>query len=129
MAADSLGIRVERTRYLCIIFGGLIAAVAGAYLTMVQFNAYYAGMTAGRGWIAIAIVIFGRWRPSLIFVGASLFGLLDSFQLRLQAMGFAIPTQFILMTPYLVTLIALIVVGRKAYAPAALGTPYTKTGK
>ncbi|WP_309493774.1 ABC transporter permease [Candidatus Hecatella orcuttiae] len=125
-AADTVGIRVERVRYLCTIFGGLMAGIAGAYLTLVVFNSFFGGMTAGRGWIAIAVVIFGRWTPSWVFGGALFFGLVDSFQLRLQASGIPISPQFSLMIPYLFTLIALIIVGRKRYAPAALCIPYRR---
>lgn len=125
-AADSVGIRVYRVRYLCTIFGGLMAGMAGAYLVLAQINSFFSGMTAGRGWIAIAVVIFGRWRPSWIFAGGLLFGLLESFQLRLQALGVPLPHQFSLMLPYLFTLIALVVVARRGHAPAALGIPYTR---
>lgn len=125
-ASDSVGIRVERARYLCTIFGGLMAGMAGAYLTLAHFNSFFSGMTAGRGWIAIAVVIFGRWRPSWVLAGGLLFGLLDSLQLRLQALGVPLPHQFSLMLPYLFTLIALVVVARRGHAPAALGIPYTR---
>ncbi len=129
LAADTAGVKVQRTRYFTTVFGGLMAGVAGVCLTSVNFNSFFSGMTAGRGWIAIAVVIFARWRPSWVLVGAMLFGFLDAFQLRLQAMGFPIPKQLILMTPYLLTLIALVIVSRRAYAPAALGTPYVKGEK
>lgn len=125
-AADSVGIRVYRVRYLCTIFGGLMAGMAGAYLTLAHFNSFFSGMTAGRGWIAIAVVIFGRWRPSWVLAGGLFFGLLDSLQLRLQALGVPLPHQFSLMFPYLLTLIALVVVARRGQAPAALGIPYTR---
>ncbi len=129
LASDTVGIKVERTRYLCTIFGGLMAGMAGSCLSSVNFNSFFSGMTAGRGWIAIAVVIFGRWRPSWVLVGAMLFGFLDSFQLRLQASGFPIPKQIILMTPYLLTLVALVLVSRRARAPAALAIPYVKGEK
>ena len=106
-----------------------MAGIGGAVLASVNFNSFFSGMTAGRGWIAIAVVIFGRWNPPLVFAGGFFFGLLNSFQVRLQASGFPIPKQLILMTPYLITLIALLLVARKAYAPAALGTPYVKGEK
>ncbi len=129
LAADSLGVRVERMRYICTIFGGVMAGIGGACLSLVNFNSFFANMTAGRGWIAIAIVIFGRWRPSLVLGGSLLFGVLESTQSRLQAMGIPIPNQFILMTPYLLTLVALVIMGRKSRQPAALGVPYVKGEK
>jgi len=128
-AADSVGINVERVRYLCTIFGGLMSGLAGAYLTLVLFNSFLSGMTAGRGWIAIAVVIFGRWRPPWILVGGLFFGFFDSLQLRFQTLGIPLPPTFFLMFPYIFTLIALIAFGRKRYAPAALCVSYTRGGK
>ena len=129
LAADTVGIKVKRARYLCTIFGGLMAGMAGTVLITVNITSFFSGMTTGRGWIAIAIVIFGRWTPSLVFAGGFLFGFLDSLQVRLQALSFPIPTQIILMTPYIFTLVALLLVARRSSGPAALGTPYEKGGR
>ncbi len=129
LAADTTGIKVERTRYLCTIFGGIMAGIAGACLATVNFNSFISNMTAGRGWIAIVMVIFGRWRPSWVFGGGLLFGFLESLQLRLQALYFPLPRHVILMTPYLFTLVVLVLVSKKARGPAALAIPYKKMEK
>ncbi len=123
---DSLGISVYRPRYLCTIFGGLMAGMAGTYLTLISFNSFFPNMTAGRGWIAIALVIFGHWSPSWVFGGALLYSLFDSFQLRLQSSGIPFPSQFSLMFPYLLTLIVLMLVARRRRRPAALAKPYIR---
>ncbi len=125
-ACDTLGIRVMRLRYLCVIFGGFMAGLGGAFLTLAYFNTFFTKMTAGRGWIALAIVVFSRWRPSWVLVGGLFFGFLDSFQLRLQASGLPIPFQFSLMFPYLLTLIALVVVSRRQVSPAELTKPFIR---
>ena len=126
-AADTAGINVYRIRYLCVIIGAILAGLGGAFLSLVQFHTFLSGMTAGRGFIAIALVIFSRWNPYLALGGALLFGGVDALQMRLQASGlFPLPSQFALMFPYLLTLIILIVVGRKVKGPASLCTPYKR---
>lgn len=125
-AADVAGTNVYRIRYLCLIIAGALAAIGGSWLSLVQSSFFLPGMTYGRGWICIALVIFGYWSPYRILAGALLFGGIDAFQLSLQAVGFKIPYQLYLMTPYIITILALIVVSRRAKYPAALLKPYRR---
>ena len=130
-AAETSGINVELGRYAATLLGAGLAGLGGATLTVVQLGLFREGVTGGRGWIAVALVIFARWRPSLALVGALLFGLADAFQYRIQALSpnrgiGAIPYEFLLMLPYLLTLIALLYRRGHSAAPAALGRPYVK---
>ena len=129
--ADSLGIRVSALRYGCVMFGGAMAGIAGAYLSLAYTTMWIEQMTAGRGWIAIALVIFAGWSPMKAFLGAYLFGGADAMQLRFQAIGTPIPAHFLMMLPYLLTIGILILatresVRRRLGAPAALGIPYAR---
>lgn len=126
MAADTLGISVFRIRYLCVILGGMLAGVGGAYLVLAEIGVFTNQMTAARGWIAVALVIFSKWLPSWAMAGALLFGLANAMQLRFQALGVAFPYQFLLMLPYILTIIALIMSYRRAERPAALTRPYKR---
>jgi len=102
-------------------------AVGGAFLTMSAFNAFFFQMVNGRGWICIALVVFGSWRPGKALLGALLFGLFDAYQLRLQLLASAIvPYQLFLMLPYVLSIIALIAMSRRAAYPRALMVPYRK---
>lgn len=125
-AADTMGINVNRTRYLSLIFGGFLMGVGGAYLSLAHFNMFIFGLVSGRGFISIALVIFGAWNPARCMAGALLFGLIDAFQFRLQTLGFDIPYQIFLIMPYALTIVALIIVARKAATPAALTMPYNR---
>ena len=126
-AADTVGVNVNRVRYLCVIFGGLMAGLGGTVLIMsVPGQTFKEYIIGGRGWIAVALVIFAKWLPYRAFGGALLFGGLDALQLRLQAMGVAIPYRFLLVLPALLTLIILIIVSRKASGPASLCVPYKR---
>ncbi|MFB2532437.1 ABC transporter permease [Paracoccus sp. p4-l81] len=127
-AAHALGYRVIAIRIAALAFGGALAGMGGAYLSLVRVPQWAQGMTAGAGWIALAIVVFAAWRPGGILLGAYLFGGVTVLQLRLQAAGFAIPVQFLAMTPYLVTIIVLVIMSARqkqgSAAPAALGRPF-----
>ncbi len=125
-AADTLGVDVYRIRYMCLMIEGGLAGLAGAYLSLAQLSMFIEGMTLGKGFIAIAIVYFGKWNPYRTFSGALLFGFVDALQKRLQTMGFGIPYQFLLMLPYIITILTLLGVARKAEAPASLGVPYRR---
>ena len=125
-AADTMGVNVNRTRYLSMIFGGFLMGVAGAYLSLAHFNMFIFGLVSGRGFISIALVIFGAWNPARCMLGALLFGMIDALQFRLQTLGFDVPYQFFLIMPYALTIVALIIVARKASTPAALATPYNR---
>lgn len=125
-AADTLGVNVVLIRYGCVIFSGMMAGLGGSFLSLGQFNMFVDNMVAGRGYIAVAAVIFGKYRPGGILVAALLFGVADALQVRLQAMGADIPYQFLLMLPYVVTILALTgLVGRNS-APAASGKAYAR---
>lgn len=125
-AADTVGINVTLIRYGCLAFAGALAAVSGAWLSISHINMFLPGMTAGRGWICIALVIFGNWAPHKILGGALIFGGIDALQLRLQALGFGIPYPLFLMMPYVFTVIALVLVARGVEYPAALLKPYRR---
>jgi simple sugar transport system permease protein len=126
-AADTSGLNVNRIRYTCVILGGALAGFGGSVLSVAQMGLFLENMVAGRGWIAIALVIFSRWRPSLALLGAVLFGMADALQFRLQALGFSVvPYEFLLMLPYVVTILVLVSQSGKGSGPAALGVPYTK---
>ncbi|MGB8621274.1 MAG: ABC transporter permease, partial [Paracoccaceae bacterium] len=125
-AAHALGYKVVRIRLAAITFGGGCAGLGGAYLSLVRVPQWTEGMTAGAGWIALAIVVFASWKPSRVLLGAYLFGGVSVLQLNLQAAGLAIPVQYLSMSPYLITILVLVIMsadrGRAALnAPASLG--------
>jgi len=128
--ADSLGLDVYLIRYVCVLFGGLMAGAAGAYLSLVYTPLWIEGMTAGAGWIVIALTIFAGWSPLRAVLGAYLFGGVFALQFRLQAIGIGTEApQFLLMLPYLTTVAALVLtsietVRRRIGVPGALGLPY-----
>ncbi len=125
-AAHALGYRVRTVRTLALMFGGACAGMGGAYISLVRVPQWSDGMTAGAGWIALAIVVFASWRPWRVLLGAYIFGGVTVLQLRLQAAGIAIPVQILSMAPYLITILVLVIMsarrGRAAIgAPASLG--------
>lgn len=128
-AADTVGVNVNLTRTICLAVGGAFMGVGGAFLTLAHQNMFLMDVIGGRGWVAIAMVIFGNWDPVKGTIGALLFGVLDGLQLRLQGFGLQIPFDIFLMIPYLITIIALIGVSRKASVPAALLQPYRREDK
>lgn len=125
-AADTVGINVVKIRYICVAISGVLAGVAGAFLSLGQFNMFVDNMVSGRGFIAVAAVIFGKWKPLGILAASLVFGLADALQIRLQAAGTGIPYQWFLMLPYLVTVVAMSGLVGKTTAPAALGKVYEK---
>jgi general nucleoside transport system permease protein len=125
-AAETLGISVAHTRYLCLIISGLFAGVGGAYLSLSATGVFLDNMTAGRGYIALAILVLGRRQPFGILAASLVFGAADALQLRGQTFGFGIPYQFFLMLPYALTIVVLIGLVRRADAPAALGVPFQR---
>ena len=126
-AADAAGIDVAKVRYQALLLSGALMGIAGAYLSMAQYNAFTFGVVSGRGWVCIALVVFGQWRPWRSAVGALLFAFIDDFQLRLQASGAVhVPYQAFLMLPFLLTIVAMALVSRNARAPAALLVPFRK---
>ena len=125
-AADTLGINVYRTRYINVILGGLVAGFAGAYFTLGSTSSFDKLMTAGRGFIALAAMIFGKWTPFGSAGAALIFGFAESLQTKLAILKVPIPSQFLLMAPYIVTMIALAGLIGRAIPPAADGQPYDK---
>ncbi len=125
-AADTLGVNVFLTRYVNVIIGGAIAGVGGAYFTIGSVGRFDEVMTAGKGFIGLAAMIFGKWTPIGSFLASLLFGFADSLQIKLQILRVPIPSEFLLMAPYIVTMIVLASVVGRAAAPAAEGTPYEK---
>jgi general nucleoside transport system permease protein len=124
--ADALGVNVYKIRYLAVIIGGALAGIGGAYFALVTTGYFLENITAGQGWIALAVVIFGRWKPFYILAGSVIFGMVDSFQLGLQAIGTAIPSQFLLMLPYILPIVILAGLYKRSAAPAALAVPYQR---
>lgn len=125
-AADTLGIDVFKTRYTSVILGGMMAGFAGAYFTLGSAGRFDEVMTAGRGFIGLAAMIFGNWIPTGGFAAGLLFGFADSLASRMAILGIAIPSQFLLMLPYIATMIVLAGVIGKGHVPAADGIPYEK---
>lgn len=123
--ADTLGVSVSRVRYICVVLGGALAGMAGAFYSLGELGAYSDSMINGRGFIASALVIFGRWDPVWTFAGGLLFGGIDALQNRMQVLGSPIPSNFLQMTPYIVT-IAVLLAGRFRKPPAALCIPYIR---
>lgn len=127
LAAEGQGIPVLAVRTAAIVAGSSLMAVAGAFLTLSAFNAFFFNMINGRGWICVALVVFASWKPGKALLGALLFAFFDALQLRLQQSGDGlIPYQFYLMLPYLLSILALVLVARKAAYPQALMKPYRK---
>jgi len=132
-SAHALGFSVIRVRYLAVLFGGGMAGLGGAYLSLAYTPIWVEGMTAGRGWIALALVVFASWRPNRVIMGAFLFGGVTIAQFHVQGAGIEIPTQFLSMLPYLATIIVLVIIGRggttaKLDTPASLGKPFHADG-
>jgi len=128
-SAHALGYSVIRIRYLAVLFGGAMAGLGGAYLALVYTPLWVEGMTAGRGWIALALVVFATWRPVRVMLGAYLFGGITIVQFHVQAIGVDLPSQLLSMLPYLATIVVLVLISRdtktiRSNAPACLGMSY-----
>jgi simple sugar transport system permease protein len=126
-AAEGQGVSVAAMRTGAIVAGSALMGVAGSFLTLAAFNAFFFNMVNGRGWICVALVVFASWRPGKALLGALLFAFFDALQLRLQQSGDAVlPYQLYLMLPYVLSILALVLVARKAAYPQALMKPYRK---
>lgn len=130
-AADAMGVRVDLYRYGAVLFGGAMAGLAGASLSLAEAPGWTEGMTAGRGWIALALVIFATWDPLRVLVGAYFFGILDVLAFRAQLIGVHVPSTVLGMIPYAATILVLVLitalgVRRRLGAPEALGLPYLR---
>jgi ABC-type uncharacterized transport system permease subunit len=128
-SAHALGINVIRTRYLAVMFGGACAGLAGAHLSLVYTPQWVENMTAGRGWIALALVVFASWRPLRVLAGGYLFGAVTIGQLHAQALGIGIPSQLLSAMPYVATIVVLIIISHNRRTtlintPASLGKPF-----
>ncbi|CAN7436637.1 ABC transporter permease [Brucella pseudogrignonensis] len=128
-SAHALGVHVVRTRYLAVLFGGACAGLAGAQLSLVYVPQWVENMSAGRGWIALALVVFASWRPWRVLIGAYLFGAVTIGQLHAQALGFGLPSQFLSALPYIATIVVLVIISRNRRltmmnTPASLGKPF-----
>jgi general nucleoside transport system permease protein len=126
-AADTVGIRVNRTRFRTVLLAGAIAGLGGAFYTMVSAQAFNREMTGGAGYIALAAVIFGKWDPIRATLAALLFGFASNLQGVLSVLGSPVPSQFMLMLPYVVTIFAVAGLVGRSRPPAAVGLPYRKT--
>lgn len=129
-AAHSIGYPVIKIRYMAVLYGGAMSGLAGAYLSLSYSPMWADNMTAGRGWIALALVVFAMWMPSRVLMGAYMFGGITILQLHGQGIGISIPSEFLSMLPYLATIIVLVIISRQAqssFAPANLGKPFHPT--
>ncbi|MEL4895903.1 ABC transporter permease [Crocosphaera sp. Alani8] len=126
LAAETAGISVKLIRYICVTLSGLLCGIGGAYLSLVHIQYFAEGIVAGKGYIALAAVIFGRWHPLGIMAACFLFGATEALQLRIQAFNLNIPYEFLNMLPYLVALLALLGLGGKISPPKSLGVAYNK---
>lgn len=126
MAADTVGIPVNKVRTICVLISGALAGLGGCFLSLGQFNMFVDNMVSGRGFIAVAAVIFGKWSPKGVLMASLIFGVADALQIRIQMSGVAIPYQFLLMFPYLLTVVAVTGIVGRTTSPKALGKPYEK---
>jgi simple sugar transport system permease protein len=127
-AAHALGYKVTRIRVMAIAFGGACAGLGGAYISLIRVPQWTEGMTAGIGWIALALVVFASWKPWRVLLGAYLFGGVTVLQLNLQAAGIAIPVEYLSMSPYIITIVVLVIMSAdKSRAPASLGRIFHAT--
>ncbi len=131
-AAHAIGYHVLRIRFFAILFGGGMAGLAGAYLSLAYSPLWIENMSAGRGWIALALVVFATWRPWRVLIGAYLFGGITILQLHAQALGIGVPSQVMSMLPYIATIVVLVLISRdrnkiRLNAPACIGKPFHPT--
>lgn len=132
LASEIMGIKVTRVRYLSTMLGGLLCGISGAYLSVVYSSLWGDGMTAGRGWITIALVIFSNWRPLYVFLGAYLFGGMEAIIPRLQAFGVELSPQLLKSVPYIFTILFLLLIqirGTRSNMPKNLGNAYFREGR
>jgi ABC-type uncharacterized transport system permease subunit len=125
-AADAAGVNVYRTRTIALMIGGGLMAVGGAFLSIAQLGSFTFGIINGRGWVCIALIIFANWEPFMVLVGALIFGGVFALQLRLQTTGLNLPYEVFLALPYIVTILALTLAGRRVTGPAAVLKPYKR---
>ncbi len=127
-AADSLGVNVARVRYTTVTLGGMFSGLAGASLSIALLNVFQQNLTSGLGFIAVALVYFGGWRPWGVLAGALLFSMVNALQLWVQVLGLPIPSEFAVMMPYVLTIVALVVAVQRVRPPTALTKPFVREG-
>ncbi len=127
-AADSLGVNVSRMRYITVTMGGAFSGLAGASLSIALLNVFQQNLTSGLGFIAVALVYFGGWRPWGVLAGALLFSMVNALQLWVQVLGLPIPSEFAVMMPYVLTIVALVVAVQRVRPPTALTKPFVREG-
>ena len=125
-AADAMGVNVARVRYATTTIGGMMAGLAGASLSIALINLFQQNLTAGQGFIAVALVYFGGWRPWAVAAGAMLFSFVNALQLQIKVIGADIPSEFAVMAPYVITIIALVFAAKRQEQPTALTRPYER---
>ncbi len=125
-ATASVGVNVIKMRYSAVVLSGILAAIGGVYLSLAENGIFQAGMTQGRGFIALAAMIFGKWRPFPVLAACVVFGFADALQFRFQVIGLHVPHELLIALPYLLALVALATFVGRASAPAAIGQPYAK---
>ncbi len=125
-AADSLGVSVAKIRYTTVILGGILSGIAGASLSIALLNVFQQNLTSGLGFIAVALVYFGGWRPFGVMIGALIFSGVIAFQLWLQVLGSPIPSDIAVMLPYILTILVLVIAGQRVRPPSALTKPFER---
>jgi simple sugar transport system permease protein len=125
-AADAMGVDVARVRYMTVTFGGIMSGLAGASLSIALLQVFQQNLTSGIGFIAVALVYFGGWRPYGLLVGALLFSFVNALQLQISTIGLNIPSEFAVMAPYVITIIALIFASKRTEKPTALTKPFER---
>jgi simple sugar transport system permease protein len=125
-AADAMGVSVAGVRYACVTIGGMFSGLAGASLSIALLNVFQQNLTAGQGFIAVALVYFGAWRPYGVMAGALLFSFVNALQLQVNVIGIDIPTEFTVMAPPIITILALVLTSRSREKPTALTKPFTR---
>ncbi len=125
-AADAMGVNVTRVRYMTVALGGMMSGLAGASLSIALLNVFQQNLTSGLGFIAVALVYFGRWKPFGVMAGALLFSFVNALQLQVSAIGLDSPSEFAVMAPYVITIIALVFASKQTEKPTALTKPFDR---
>ncbi len=125
-AADALGVSVSKVRYMTVTLGGALSGIAGASLSIALLNVFQQNLTSGQGFIAVALVYFGGWRPVGVLAGSLIFSMVNALQLWVQVKGIPIPSEYAVMMPYVLTILVLVVAGQRVRPPAALSKPFER---
>jgi simple sugar transport system permease protein len=127
-AADTLGVSVSKVRYFTVTTGGVLSGIAGASLSIALLNVFQQNLTNGQGFIAIALVYFGGWRPGWVLAGSLIFSLINALQVWVQVIGIQVPSDIAVMMPYLLTIVVLVLSSQRVRQPKALTKPYERVG-